>query len=194
MRSSSLYQFLLGMSVTLAGCLAPLADAGARCTGTVGPSVRAGSLNLSPTVVQVPPGPRAVPVTLAVLTFPATSAPPAFQLSFPRGGKTVTQQMQVFELCVVPKSKSLPLGNRVATMLEDPAPGSPSAQSWQFFFGGVFITSLQRTHNGPLVQLDVDAQNLNNSFPAGVQPSARMLITFILPDGRHNLDLTVERK
>jgi hypothetical protein len=195
MRGFSRSLLFLGLLVTLAGCLAPLGAALAQCRPGAGPSVSFGSLNLRPTVRKVPPGPTAVPATLAILTFPATSAPPIFELSFPVGKKTVTAKMKTFELCVVPASPSVTiLGSRVSGKLEDPGPGAPGAQDWQFFFGGVFLTPLSRTHNGRVVKVDVDAPNANNSIPPGVQPSGRMLITILLRDGPHNLDLTVERR
>jgi hypothetical protein len=189
MRASGRRLFLQGLVVALGSSLLASVGAAAKCAPTIGPSVRFGSLGLSPTVKSVAAG-TTVPLTLTVLTFPVTSSPPIFELSFRSGGKVVTAKMTTFELCVFP---NVPYP-AITTVLEQPGPADPSAQSWQFFFGGVFINPLKNNPSPPVTRVDVDAPNLNSAIPAGVQPYGEMLITILLKDGPHKLDLTVQRK
>jgi hypothetical protein len=164
--------------------------------GIVGPSVRYGSLNLSPTVLQVNPN-QPVAATLYVVTSPATSAPPTLQLG--TGGPMIGD---TFEVCVVPNPPGANppvtvLGSRVTGTLQDPTGGGP-ANFWQMLFGGLFIYPLSTQHTvNDAVKLDVSAQSLISALtplPTGVPPSGRMLITIILPDGQHQLDLTIQER
>ena len=156
-----------------------------------GPSVRYGSLNLTPTVRVVPKNPGIVAETLVV------SAPPASLELF--GGPVLGS---VFEIVVVtdPPARNTHLGVNVTGVLEDPSPiggfsGSGPADFWQRAFNSLFIVPLQdnQTDANGVLKVDVTAQNVLSAIinaPPGY-PSGRMLITINLSDGPHKLDLTL---
>jgi len=193
MRAFNRYQIALGLLMVLGGYLTAMTAAEAQCLTTVRPSFRFGPVNV--------PRTGTMNVTLTVLTFPTTSAPPTMQLTFRRtpGARLSTVQLKSFDVCVVPnRQTALPLYSRVLGTLHSPPLSDPTAQLWQFFFGGVFINPLNRNSGMqgqvPVVLVPVDAQNLNNQIPPGVQPYAQMLITVRLNGATFNLNLTVQRR
>jgi hypothetical protein len=154
----------------------------------MGPSLRYGSLNLTPTIGVVNTSPE-VPKTLYV----TMSGAPGFQLD--AGGPMIGND---FEICVVtsPPAINTHLGVDVSGQLEDPS-GGPSgpANFWQNVFATFFVRPLQdnQTDANGALKLDVSAQDLRNAIgnPPPGYSSGRMLITVILSDGPHKLDLTI---
>lgn len=189
------YFFGLGVLVLLGGCkpsrpakTPPPAVAG--CPGgDPGPSVRYGSLNLTPTVGVVNTTPLVAKTLLVNMLNPA----PSLQLDV--GGPMIGN---VFEICVVtnPPARKTHLGVDVTGVLEDPSPPSSAPGAfWQNVFGSLFVTPLQddQTDASGVLKLDVPAQNLRNAIsnpPPGFS-SGRMLITITLSNGAHRLDLTL---
>ncbi len=181
------------IGTVLAGCATPLPPPPVMggCPGSnTGPSVRFGSLNLTPTVGLVPVG-STVSKNLIV-----TSPPPLLQLDF--GGPTFTD---AFEICVVtnPPVRSTQLGVDVIGLLEDPSPSAGATgpvNYWQNLFAGLLLRPLQdnQTSATGVLKVDVPAQNLVSALtsppPAGFS-SGRMLFTIKLSDGTHQLDLTI---
>ena len=186
----------LGSLLILNGCGSTTASAvsspaGAGCPGgNIGPSVRYGSLNLTPTVGFV----NTTPVVDKTLIVSKTGTP-AFQLDF--GGPMIGDD---FEICVLtnPPARKTHLGVDVTGVLEDPGPltAGGSVNFWQNVFATFFVRPLQddQTDANGVLKVDVPAQNLRNAIafpPSGIQTTGRMLITIILSDGPHKLDLTL---
>ncbi len=186
------YLLCLGLLATVSSCTSPPMGGGAGPTGcpggSAGPSVRYGSLDLSPTVGVVTTS-LIVPKTLY-----AKAPPPVLQLD--PGGP----MMSVFEICVVtnPPARNTHLGVDVMGVMEDPPPaaaGSGPFNFWQNVLWTYFVRPLQdnQTDANGVLKIDVTASSLYNAIsnPPPGHSSGRALITIILSDGPHKLDLTV---
>jgi hypothetical protein len=201
--SRSHYLVCLAFVVILCGCTSsapprptptpsptPVPRAAGCPGGNLGPSLRYGSRNLTPTFGTINTSP-VVPKTLYVTINGASD------IQLDAGGPMIGD---VFEICVVtnPPARNTHLGVDVTSVLEDPSPsagpGGP-VNFWQNVFATFFVRPLQDNQidaNGVL-KLDVSAQSLRNAIinpPTGYS-SGRMLITVILSDGPHKLDLTI---
>ena len=104
-----------------------------------------------------------------------------------------------FEMCVItsPPARGAALSAIVSGQLQTTRfAGDADNAFWQGFFDTYFIRPLQLTPtdaNGVL-KIDVLAGNLRTALASAPSSSGEMLITVSLPDGAHQLSLTVEKQ
>lgn len=178
----SLFSFL-----ALEGCKPKLTGCN---DATPAPSVRYGSLNLTPTVGTILPG----TTSTHTLWVAKQGTPETLQIDF-------GPAQQVFEICVKtsPPAVNTHLGVDVQGVLLDPA-GGPSTgpgQFWQNVFATLILNPLQdnQTDANGVLKVDVSASSLRSALlntPPG-NPSGRMLFTFNV-GATYKLDLSLAKK
>jgi hypothetical protein len=165
----------------------------ARCTPpppTIGcfdtspaPSVRYGSLDLTPTVGIIPAG-GTVKKTLYINK---GSNPLTLSIDLPG-----TAPQEVFEICV---KTSPPVVNQiralqslVAGKVIDPA----GDQTWQMIFGALFVTPLQdaTSNSAGIVKIDVSASQINSALANAPTNQGTEQLQFLLGT-TYELDLTL---
>jgi hypothetical protein len=104
-----------------------------------------------------------------------------------------------FEMCVItnPPARGAALAGIVSAQLQGSRFATDADTAfWQNFFDTYFIRPLQLTPTDArgVLRIDVLAGNLRTALASAPSTSGTMLITVTLPDGAHQLSLTVERR
>ncbi|MCC6984546.1 MAG: hypothetical protein IT535_14865 [Bauldia sp.] len=104
-----------------------------------------------------------------------------------------------FEMCVItsPPARGAALAGIVSGQLQASRFASEADNAfWQNFFDTYFIRPLQYTPTDAsgVLRIDVLAGNLRTALASAPSSSGEMLITVTLPDGAHQLSLTVEKR
>jgi hypothetical protein len=104
-----------------------------------------------------------------------------------------------FQMCVItnPPARGAALAGVVSGQLQPSRFASDADNAfWQNFFDTYFIRPLQYTPTDArgVLRIDVLAANLRTALASAPSASGQMMITVTLPDGAHQLSLTVERR
>jgi hypothetical protein len=169
------------------------AEASLGCPGrNAGPAFLIGSRDLASSSAAIGAGQSAVSETLVV------SAAEGAELQIGSRFRP-TAIGNAFEMCVItsPPARGAALSAIVSGQLQTTRFASDADNAfWQGFFDTYFVRPLQLTPtdaNGVL-KIDVLAGNLRMALASAPSSSGEMLITVSLPDGAHQLSLTVEKQ